>query len=366
MGYRDPRRPTDLVTALPVVSRRHTSMMICRTCSATTLDDARFCTSCGASLFDALDDGERQDPTASQPPPAQRPPPVVRRRRRDAPADHPPAQAPSAPPNAPDPPDPTGVYGVTPAPAGGPQSGSARPGPAHSGPPTQVTPGNPAPSPQSTSRWDVGAQGGGAATAVHDLSSPELPRAASIPLPAPAPASAWSAPPARAPAPAQARRQGTGRWARILAGIVSLWLPISALMYLVADQGDLLQSSGLEVLAILTPTRLPWAVWSSGSLDLGWTIPLRLLVAFAAFGALVILAAWMARNRQAMRVGLIFTGAIVTAFAIVWTLWLTVGLELPSALTTAQAIRRVYLPGSVSLIVGVLLMAVSPVAARSR
>jgi hypothetical protein len=152
----------------------------------------------------------------------------------------------------------------------------------------------------------------------------------------------------------------------VLAGVVSLWLPVSALAYLVADQGDLLGSTALEVLAIIAPTRLPWGVWSAGSLDLAWTIPMRALVAIAAFGALVILAAWMARNRQAMRVGLIITGTAVVAFGVVWTLWLVVGLELPPALTTAEAIRRIYLPATTSLVVGVLLIAISPVAARSR
>lgn len=144
-----------------------------------------------------------------------------------------------------------------------------------------------------------------------------------------------------------------------------MWLPVSALVYVVLDQGELLRRSALEVIAIGTPTRLSWGVWSSTDSQLAWTIPLRALALFAGFGALVILAAWMARNRRAMQIGLIATGATVLAFGVIQLVWLTVGLDLISGLTLGQEVRQLYVPAAVSIAVGVLLAALAPVASRS-
>ncbi len=238
---------------------------------------------------------------------------------------------------------------------------------------------NPSISAAAPSAWD---QPDGAATAVHDLSSAEPPRAAPKPLPAPAPSSVWSSPAPRAtprrtrqaPTPTATSHStstshspsGSGRWARVTAGIVSLWLPVSALIYVVLDQGELLKRSALEVVAIVTPTRLSWGVWSSTSSPLAWTVSLRALALLAGFGALVILAAWMARNRKAMKLGLIATGATVLVFGVVQLVWLIVGLNLISGLTVGQEVRQIYVPAGVSIAVGALLAALAPVASRSK
>ncbi|MEZ5372279.1 MAG: hypothetical protein R2704_06010 [Microthrixaceae bacterium] len=159
---------------------------------------------------------------------------------------------------------------------------------------------------------------------------------------------------------------GTGRWARVVAGLTSLWLPISALIYVVLDQGELVSRAALELAAIVTPTRLSWGVWTSTSSSLPWTVSLRALSLLAAFGALVILAAWMARNRPAMRVGVVATGLAVVAFGVVQLLWLTVGLDLRAGLTVGQQVRQIYVPGGVSVAVGLLLIGLAPAASRTR
>lgn len=145
-----------------------------------------------------------------------------------------------------------------------------------------------------------------------------------------------------------------------------MWLPVSALLYVVLDQGELVTRTALEFLAIVTPTRLSWGVWASTDSSLPWTVSLRVLAVLAAFGALVILAAWMARNRVAMRVGLVATGLMVVAFGVVQLLWLTVGLDLRSGLTTGQVVRQIYVPAGVSVIVGLLLIGLAPAASRNR
>ena len=159
---------------------------------------------------------------------------------------------------------------------------------------------------------------------------------------------------------------GSGRWARVVAGVVSVWLPVSALIYVVLDQGELLERSGLELVAIAAPTRLSWGVWSSTAAPLAWTVSLRALALLAGFGALVILAAWMARNRKAMQIGLIATGATVLTFGVVQLVWLIVGLDLITGLTVGQEIRQIYVPAGVSIAVGVLLACLAPVASRSK
>ena len=82
--------------------------------------------------------------------------------------------------------------------------------------------------------------------------------------------------------------------------------------------------------------------------------------------ALVILAAWMARNRKAMQIGLIATGATVLTFGVVQLVWLIVGLDLITGLTVGQEIRQIYVPAGVSIAVGVLLACLAPVASRSK
>lgn len=268
---------------------------------------------------------------------------------------------------------PAGPPSATPteSPTPPPTPPASAPEPKPAGAATTVNPSVPAAAP---SAWDQ--PDGGALTAVHDLSSPEPPRAASRPLPAPAPSSAWTAPAPSAKAravrsatgssSAKASASGSGRWARVVAGIVSVWLPVSALIYAVLDQGELLERSGLELVAIATPTRLSWGVWASTASPLVWTVTLRALALLAGFGALVILAAWMARNRGAMKIGLIATGATVIAFGVVQLVWLTVGLDLISGLTVGQEIRQIYVPAAASIAVGILLAGLAPVASRSK
>ena len=317
----------------PKTLRRHHQHVICPNCFTDTLDDARFCTGCGASLADVRSGAgpATTESLRTEAVPAVNTPAVVAPRADD---------------------DLTGTEAV-------PVVTNA------DGPSTQVNPGVAAPRPAGASAWDQ--PDGGAATAVHDLAAPDPPRSAPRPLPAPAPSTIWSSPNPRASsAPAERTPVRSGRWARILAGLVSLWLPISALIYVVVDQGDLLGRSALEFLAIITPTRLSWGVWSSTHSQLAWTIPLRAMSLLAAFGALVILAAWMARSRQAMRVGLLATGLVVTMFGVVQLLWVAVGLDLLGGLTTGQELRQVYVPAGVSMAVGVLLVALAPAAGRTR
>ena len=366
--------------------------MTCPHCHADTLDDARFCTHCGATLnASAPGVGDRSQTPGGVRPTAGKsagrdanqdvgnrasaddegPLVVQRRRRSEVPAadglaktDAVDVVTPPRPPQE----DGTSTQvnpQIDPAGSQPPESPSAPTSPT-GGTPTSVTPGIPA----APSAWDQ--PDGGAATAVHDLSSPEPPRAAAKPLPAPAPSSVWSQPaplaaPRRVQPPSESgSTPGSGRWARVVAGVVSVWLPVSALIYVVLDQGKLLERSGLELVAIAAPTRLSWGVWSSTAAPLAWTVSLRALALLAGFGALVILAAWMARNRKAMQIGLIATGATVLTFGVVQLVWLIVGLDLITGLTVGQEIRQIYVPAGVSIAVGVLLACLAPVASRSK